>query len=453
MSVNKLPASPESELAVVAAMLLGHCHAVAASGLLPEDFYGRTNRAVFNAAIELAGKKMPVDTATVTDHMRQNGTLAHVERGSEEISALTDYLPTSAHLDYYISSVRYTSRLRKFIFEATRMVGEAYRVTEDGVDVFVETSLRSLISILGGTTAPINQWMGAEIADVVTDLLARQTTPKSRGVLSGFRGLDDITGGFRPGNLSIVAARPHVGKTAWMLQVAAHMGDSGTPVLIFSVEQPLRELAERRLAAEAKVPLLHVLGDGRSLTHQQGPDMVRVASKRRGDRMVLVDESSVLNIADVRARTFRWAADESIPRKDFPGVVMVDYLQLLEPTPTQRRQTREDEIASVSRGLKALAKDVAMPVIALAQLNRAVETRGGSPKMSDLRSSGQMEQDADFVGFLWRPDAGPDGPDDPTRGRVQMLVEKNRSGPCGAFDMEFSGKYMTFTQSSHREVR
>lgn len=430
----KLPHSPESERAIVAALMLRPTDVDAIVGALhDDDFHEARHRAIYLAAVKLFDRGEPIDVMTLERQLRAADALNMVG-GSEALGAITDahrWLPID--IDHHVEVVRKLARVR----EAITICRDIASSGDDAVgdpDAWLDRvgeELSHLQSRERGGYVHLRDSVG----DVLRDIFARKDLPFV-GVPTPFVGLDDLLCGLEPGDLVILAARPSVGKTALGLQWLRHVTGEGYPGLCLSIEMRTARLIRRLLANEARVHASRL----RSGKLEGGDAAALIAAAGRLEHVPIDIDDATKKVNDIRAVVRAWRRDRSVPhRPDGLGLVMVDYLQLAEGSGGEY-DTREREVSEISRGLKALAKEIKMPVLALCQLNRAVETKPQQPQLSHLRESGSLEQDADVVLFLWAPD-----PKAPTE--IELVVGKQRDGARDSIALTFDGRYQRFTQT------
>ncbi|MEK7668762.1 MAG: replicative DNA helicase, partial [Gemmatimonadota bacterium] len=439
------PYSAEAEQAVLGAMLLDQQAALDAVGLLDETlFYREGHRRLFRAMRAVTERGGVIDPITLRDELERRGELEAVG-GVEYLSYLLDFTPTAANLEYHARIVREKGLLRRLIEAATGIVQEAYeakRLPGEILDsaeqrIFEVAEFRHkqdfirLKELLWPTMERIESLHGG--GQSIT------------GVPSGFADLDEKTAGFQPSDLVIVAARPAMGKTAFCLNVASNAAITrGVPTAIFSLEMSKEALVQRLLTAEARVDA-HRLRQG-LLKDSDYALMARAAGLLSG-APIWIDDSAALTPLELRAKARRIKAEVDI------GLVIVDYLQLMRSA--EQAENRTQEISAISRALKALAKELAVPVIALSQLSRAPEQRGGEhrrPQLSDLRESGAIEQDADVVLFIYRPEMyATEAERDELAGQAEIIIGKQRNGPTGTIKLFFHKMYTRFDNYSGRE--
>lgn len=440
------PWSPEAEQAVLGAMLLDADAALKAVELIDDGmFYRDAHRRLFRAMATLMERGKVVDPVLLREQLAQHGDL-EAAGGEEYLAVLADAVPTAANVEYHCRLVKEKALTRRLIEVGTSVVQAAYEGRTD-VDSMLDTAEQRIfeVSFQRGTQEAVRikelMWQTMERIE------ARHRGDDSvRGVPSGFVDLDAKTNGFQGSDLIIVAARPSMGKTAFCLNVAANSAlETKVPVAIFSLEMSRDQVVERLLAAESFVDL-HRLRSGR-LRDDDYPKMSRAAGLL-GTAPLWIDDSPALTLLELRSKARRLKAEHSI------GLYIVDYLQLIRgPAHTDSRQ---EEISYISRSLKALARELATPVVALSQLSRAPEQRGGDrrPMLSDLRDSGAIEQDADLVIFIYRPEMYPtlkERDQSIQEGVAEIHLAKHRNGPTGTMKLAFHKQYTRFDNYTERE--
>jgi replicative DNA helicase len=436
------PQAIDIEQAVLGAMMLEvEAIAPAIEVIGPESFYKPEHRKVYEAIRGLFEKGHPVDIITVAEELKRRGTIDEVG-GPYFLSQLTGGISTSANVEHHARIVVEKSLLRKLISTMNRLATEAYDPSSDAFDL-LDKAEREIFEISESQLRRTSRSMG----DVLKDTLKRLESIHGReggitGVGSGFHRIDELTSGWQSSDLIVVAARPSMGKTAFTLRVARNAAldpKTKTGVVIFSLEMSAGQLAQRLLTAEARIDA-HAARTGR-LHDDDWPHLARAAG-RLSQAPIFIDDSPGLGVLEIRAKARRLKAEHDI------GLVIVDYLQLMHGSGNSK-QNREQEIAQISRSLKALAKELDIPVIAVSQLSRAVETRGGDrrPMLSDLRESGSIEQDADVVIFIYRAERYGILVDDngnSTEGLSEILISKQRNGPVGTVRLAWLDQYATF---------
>ena len=439
--LNVQPHSEEAELAVLGSMLSSK-EAVSKSiqWLTPDVFYKDAHGKIFSAMELLFDKGEPVDTVSVIDLLKKNKELESVG-GTYFVTGLVESVPTAAHVERYSKIVMEKALLRSLITLSHSIAKEAYEDSQDVADI-LDTVEQSIFSItqnrLKGGFTQINDIVVAALEKLE---LIRGSGGSVIGVPSGLLDLDDITSGFQEGDLIIIAGRPGMGKTALalsMIRNAALEADVG--VGMFSLEMANHQLAMRLLCAEARVDSHFVR------TGKLPAKLWKNLGLSAGDlekAPIYLDDSPALTVLELRAKARRLKTEHNI------GMIVVDYLQLMQgPRGVENRQ---QEISVISRSLKALAKELSIPVVALSQLSRAVEQRADrKPQLSDLRESGAIEQDADVVIFLYRPWVY--SQEDEDEGKAEIIVAKQRNGPTGHISASFISKYARFENLSQAET-
>ena len=402
--------------------------------LTPEDFYRDAHRRIYNALINLSTRDEPADLITLTNELRKIDQL-DAAGGASYIASLIDSVPTAANIEYYAKIVKEKSILRQLIQTSTDIITESYQDRSD-VESFLDEAERSIFQISENRVRPSFY----PIRDIVKQsfrTLERLYEKKElvTGVPSGFKELDQMTAGFQPSDLIIVAGRPSMGKTAFCLNVAQYAAiEKRTPVAVFSLEMSKEQLVIRLLCSEA-----HVEGTKLRTGFLSEGDWPRltIAAGNLSEAPIFIDDTAALSILELRAKARRLKADQGL------GMVIIDYLQLMKGR--ARVESRQQEISEISRSLKAVAKELNIPVIAVSQLSRRTEERTGMrPQLSDLRESGAIEQDADLILFLYRDEVYNRAEDNPNRGKAEMIIGKQRNGPTGKIDLAFLSKFTTF---------
>lgn len=427
------PHSIEAEESVLGGILLdNHVINTVLEIVTAEDFYRSSNASIFAEMQSLSDKRDPIDVITLTQALKTKGLLTEVG-GVEAISRLASITPTSANSGYYSKIVKELSLRRKVIHEASEIVQDAFS-TELSAEEFldhVETKILSVAEKRSSTSFYPVSSVVQESLRLVEKMYDRKEP--ITGVPSGFKDLDMMTAGWQPSDLVIVAARPAMGKTSLVLSMAQWIGiHLKRPVALFSLEMSKEQLVMRMLCSEARVSASKVRTG--QLSDRDFPKIVESASII-AEAPIYIDDTAALSVTEMRAKARR------LHRENPLSLIIVDYLQLMR-SPTYS-DSREQEIADISRSLKALAKELSVPVIALSQLNRAVESRTDKrPMMADLRESGAIEQDADIITFIYRDEVY--NPDTQDKGVAELIVGKHRSGPTGTVRLAFSGEYTRF---------
>jgi len=390
------PQSPEMERALLGALLLdGSAFAQVGDLLDDQSFYRPANGIIFNAMRLLDAHHEPIDTVTVSDQLRKANKLEEIG-GAQALLDLMDAVPSAANIEYYARAVHEKAILRKLISLSNEASTSAYDPAARADEVFnsLQSRLVELVGERRGRHAVDARKALHDTMEYIATL--KSSTGHLKGVGSGFDSMDYYTTGFSPGELVIIAARPSMGKTSLVMNVVrAAAGKHGVPVAVFSLEMEMRQLMLRMLSGEGHIPLMRL----RSTAHMNNEQYLRLseAAGRLSELPIYFDDSAGIGIDMIRARARQMWVEHQI------GLVVIDYLQLI--TPPKMADNQQQWIAFVSASLKALAKELSIPIICVSQLSRAPETRGGDrkPMLSDLRDSGAIEQDADVVMFVYRP--------------------------------------------------
>jgi len=438
------PQALEVEEAVLGSMLIEHEAATVALQMLsPNDFYKQAHRHIFETLQRLFERDNPLDLLTVESELRDQNLLEACG-GPGYLSELTRSVSSAANIDYHAQIIIEKAIKRNLILSCTEVIKDSYDSTSDPYDVLDKAEQR--IFDLSNSK---NRSSAQPIGDVLKDTL--KYLEDIRGKPSGITGVptgldvDKFTAGWQPGDLIIIAARPSMGKTAFVLTTARNAALQQDPklqtnVAVFSLEMSSQSLVQRLLTMEGRINAQSARS-GR-LKEDEFKRLIDAAG-RLFTANIFVDDTPSLSIMELRTKCRRLKNEHDI------GLVIVDYLQLMQASGLDNNRNREQEIANISRGLKALAKELSVPVVALSQLSRAVEQRGGDkrPQLSDLRESGSIEQDADVVLFLYRPEyygitTTPEGQS--TTGLAEIIIGKQRNGPTGAVQLYFVKDYARF---------
>ncbi|MDQ6831433.1 MAG: replicative DNA helicase [Gemmatimonadota bacterium] len=439
------PYSEDAEQAVIGAMLMDQDAILRAIEYVDDTmFYSERHRRIFRAMVTISERGEVADPLTISEELSRRGEL-DAAGGKEYLGFLVDAVPTAANIEYHAKIVREKALMRRLIETSTAIVSEAFEGKLTASELLDEAESKIF---------QVSQSRGNQGFTRIKELMwptmekieALQRGGKSiTGVASGFTDLDELTSGFQPSDLIIVAARPSMGKTALVLNIAQHAAiEANVPVAVFSLEMSKESLVQRMLTAEARVDA-QKLRKG-MLRDDDFPRMARAAGIL-SSAPIWIDDTPGITLLEIRSKARRLKAESGV------GMVVVDYLQLIQGSANS--ESRQQEISQISRSLKALAKELAVPVIALSQLSRAPEQRAGDhrPQLSDLRESGAIEQDADLVMFIYRQEMY-DGPTDKDgnslEGRAELIVGKQRNGPTGFVNLFFHKAYTRFENYSGR---
>ncbi|WP_184891120.1 replicative DNA helicase [Candidatus Cardinium hertigii] len=435
------PHALDLEEGVLGALMLEKEALVSVIDLLkPESFYKESHQEIYRAILFLFNDSEPIDMLTVVNQLRKDGKLAAVG-GSYYVSYLTTRISSSANIEFHARAIIEYEIRRKLLSVSSTIQKHAYDPTMDVFNVLDRTE-QALFEISDGNVRKGYLDMRSLLVEAFDNLSNRRTRVDGlTGIPSGFIVLDRITSGWQKFDLIIIAARPGMGKTAFVLSALRNAAiDYKTPVAIFSLEMGALQLVNRLISAEAELAS-EKIKQGKLMDHEWEQLLHKTAELSNAP--IYVDDTPALSIFELRTKCRRLKAKHNIQ------LVVIDYLQLMSGDPTKGGSNREQEIASISRALKSIAKELDIAVIALSQLSRAVETRGGSkrPQLSDLRESGSIEQDADLVLFLYRPEyygLTEDESGNSTQGLVEVIVAKHRNGALDNVHLQFIGWYMKF---------
>jgi replicative DNA helicase len=436
-----LPNSIEAEQAVLGAMLLNPDVALSEvlGQLTEEDFYYAAHRVIFReiAAIEDAHQGA-VDVVTLTQRLRDKNQLEEVG-GAGYLTDLQVNVPVAGHLEHYIDIVGEKHLLRKLIQSAHEIIARSFE-QQDDVEHWVDEVEQEIFKITAERTKTGPVPVSEVVKDAMRGVERLLDSHGMSGVATGFSDLDRLTGGLHPGNMIVIAARPSMGKTALAMNIAEYVAvEQGLGVGVFSLEMSAEELVKRLLCARAKVNLGALTG-GFLKQENVFPPLTAAASLLM-KAPLFIDDTAGLTINQVRARARRMKQQHDVK------LLVIDYLQLMRAPSRRADGSRQVEISDISAGVKALAKELSIPVIVLSQLNRQPEQReGGRPKLSDLRESGSIEQDADVVGLLVRPEVYEDDEEEKRakEGEATLVIAKQRNGPQGDVKMTFLKEYTRF---------
>ncbi len=439
-----LPHSIEAEVAVLGAMLLDPevASSFVRDRLTEQAFYAAPHQVIFREIAALQDGLQAIDLVTLTQRLQDKKVLEEVG-GPAYLADLITKVPTAANVEHYVDIVSEKYLLRQLIGAALDIVARAFDQQDDvrgWVDQVEQEIFRITSEKAAAGAVPVREL----IKDAMTSI---EKLYDQRGALTGistgFRDLDRITSGLHPGNMIVIAARPSMGKTALAMNIAEAVAiDQQLPVAVFSLEMSGDELVKRILCSRAKVNL-RTLRDGFLNDRDFGP--LTAAASQLMKAPLYIDDSPGLTIHQVRARARRLKSQFGI------RLVVIDYLQLMRAPSKRGELNRQVEIADISMGVKALAKELAVPVVVLSQLNRSPEQRAdGKPKMGDLRESGAIEQDADVVGLLVRPEVYAESPEDKEaeRGKATLIIAKQRNGPTGEVALTFLNDYTRFVDAA-----
>lgn len=436
-SLYKLPPQNlEAEQSILGSILLENSAINAAQEVLgKDDFYSEAHRKIFSVIVELADQNEPVDLVTLSNALKNRNLLDSIG-GIAYLASLADNVPSAANVANYAKIVKEKAILRGLITSATQIVTSCYDSGSD-VDEVLDQAEHRIFEIsenkIRQSFYPLRDIVKTSFKSI-ENLFNRKEL--ITGVPTGFERLDDMTSGLQNSDLIIIAGRPSMGKTAFALNIAQYAAlESQVPVAIFSLEMSKEQLAFRMLASEARVD------SGRMrkgfLGETDWPKLTEAAG-RLSEAPIYIDDTPAITVLEMKAKSRRLKAERGL------GLILVDYIQLMRGS-NSSRDSREQEISEISRSLKALAKELQLPVIALSQLNRKVEDRPNRrPQMADLRESGAIEQDADVIAFIYRDEVYNKSDDNPEKGKAEIIIGKQRNGPIGVVKLAFLNQFTAF---------
>ncbi|MFC1667643.1 replicative DNA helicase [Candidatus Omnitrophota bacterium] len=434
MHLEKMPPQNlEAEMAVLGSMLIEE-HAIADGIELLDSpcFYNDANQKIFECILKLYGENKAVDIVTLIEELKGAQVLDKIG-GSTYVTGLTTVVPTAANIKHYAYIVKEKSILRNLIATATNIITESYD-TQGEAEKILDKAERTIFEIsskkVDSNFAPIKEVIKDSI-ETIDNLYQKKA--HVTGIATGFTDFDSLTAGLHPSELIVVAGRPSMGKSAFIASVAEHVGViEKTPLVIFSLEMSKEQLVQRMLCSHARVNA-HNVRTG-FLSQSDWPRLTNAAGKL-SEAPIFIDDTAGLSIMELRAKARRLKSQHDIQ------LIVVDYLQLMQGR--IRSENRQQEISEISRSLKALARELSVPLIAVSQLSRAVEARQDHrPQLSDLRESGAIEQDADLVGLLLREEYY--NPTEENKGIAELIIAKQRNGPVGTVKVTFIREFARF---------
>ena len=400
-----------------------------------KDFYSEAHRKIFASILDLSERNEPSDLITLSDVLRDKAQLDQVG-GIAYLSSLVDNVPSAANIAYYSKIVRQKAILRGLIGTATEILNKSYGLGSD-IDHVLDEAEHAIFEIAQNKIKPAFFPL-KEIIKESFKTIEKLFEKKEliTGVPTGFDKLDEITSGLQNSDLIVIAGRPSMGKTAFALNIAQHAAiQEGVAVAVFSLEMAKEQLALRMLSSEARVDSQRLR---KGFLGETDWPKLTMAAGSLSDALIFIDDTPAITALEMKAKARRLKAEHGL------GLVILDYLQLMKGGDSAR-DNREQEISEISRSLKALAKELHIPVIALSQLNRKVEDRTNRrPQMADLRESGAIEQDADVIIFLYRDEVYNKSEDNPKKGLAEVIIGKQRNGPVGTVKVAFQERYTRF---------
>ncbi len=436
------PQALELEEAVIGAVMLERDAIIEVIDILqPESFYKEEHQKIFNSIVSLFGANKAIDMLTVVEELRKQGTLEEIG-GHAYINQLTSRVASAAHIEFHARIVQQKHIQRELIRVASQIQTKAFDESTD-VNDLLDFSESELFNVAQGNIKKEAASMNVLVKEALSQIQeASKRDDNLSGVPSGYTKLDRLTSGWQNSDLVIIAARPSMGKTAFVLSMTRNMAvDHGRRVAIFSLEMASVQLVNRLITAEAEISSDKIRNG--NLTDSEW-EKLDYRIKRLEDAKIYIDDTPAISVFELRAKCRRLKRQHDI------DLVIIDYLQLMTGTP-ETKGNREQEVSTISRSLKGIAKELNVPVLALSQLNRSVEVRTGSkrPQLSDLRESGAIEQDADMVAFIHRPEKYgimQDEEGNSLKGLAEIILAKHRNGALGDIHLKFVGEYTKFVE-------
>lgn len=428
------PQNIEAEESILAAIMIKEeVFAEVSNMIQAEDFYRQAHSIIFSVMQELFDNREPIDIVTVVELLKKKKEIDNVG-GIAFITKLCETLPTAANAKYYAKIVKEKAELRRLIDAVTVIASKAYEEEEDTADI-IDNAEQMILAVANGQTQSTFTHVKSatyETIERIAELM--ETKGAITGIKTGFKLLDHITSGLQPSDLILIAARPSMGKTAFVLNVASNVAMDGKVVAFFSLEMSKSQLIMRLLAAESSIDASKIKTG--ELTDDDWNRLVNQADKLVATQFY-IDDTPGITVMDLRSKARRLKAERGL------DLIVIDYLQLMQGKVKSFGDNRQQEISDISRSLKALARELDVPVIALSQLSRSVESRQvKKPMLSDLRESGSLEQDADIVMFLYREDYY--NPESERQGLTDLIIAKHRNGSIGNVELFFQKEYTKF---------
>ncbi len=436
------PFSLEAETAVLGGMLIDREAVTRTMEHVNESmFYREANRRLYRAMVRLYERGSVIDVITVSEELKKTAELDSAG-GFDYLAALVDAVPTAANVEYHARIVRDKALLRRLVEQASQIIRDVYEQGEREVEEILDEAEARIFRVAESHKREGFLWIKEILWDAFEHIeKLQQSAGGITGVPTGFPDLDRMTTGLQKGDLCIVAARPSMGKTSWVLNASANAAiGHNIPVAIFSLEMSREQLVQRLLCAEGRIDAQKMR---RGRLSQEEHQRLAAAAGHLNTAPIWIDDSPGTNVLEIRAKARRLQSELRTGERDL-GMLVVDYLQLMSAS--SRSENRVQEVSEMSRGLKALARELEVPVVALSQLSRGPEQRTDKrPMLSDLRESGSIEQDADLVMFLYRPEYyAPAEKREELEGKTELIVGKQRNGPTGVVELYFQKAYTRF---------
>jgi replicative DNA helicase len=447
------PHSQEAEESVIGGILVHpRTFNEVAEFLTAEDFYHPALKAIFTAMVELERDSKPIDALTVVEQLRASETLDRLRafNGPDYLTELMGKVVTVENIGYHGRIVRGKATARRLVESASEIAARGYGEYGD-VEAYIDDAQREIFEIAQRSLRTSFEHIKPVLKTTIAALERRYDRKQAiTGVPTDFKKVDEMTAGLQPGDLVIIAARPSMGKTSFVMNAVQNAAvNHGAPALVFSLEMSKESLCERLLCSQARVDSTKLRGG-----FLETRDWVQItkAASEIAEAPIFIDDTGSPTLLEIRAKARRWRANTTLFKTpDQLGVIVIDYMQLIQGR-ASKDDNRQREISEISRGLKALAKELRVPVVALSQLNRSLESRADKrPMLSDLRESGAIEQDADVIAFIYRDEVySKDECKDEDRGVAEIIIGKQRNGPTGTARLAFLGTYTRFENLAER---
>jgi len=428
-----LPANLDAEKSVLGAILLNdECINQVQEALIPEDFYSPAHKTIYEAILECAKKFKRIDLVTLQDELKKGGRLENIG-GIVYLVSLQEDIPSLGLVDQHCKIIKEKALLRELIESATGIITNCYSQDDKNISAVLDEAEKTIFNISNKRTShsfvQLNIWLKKTFQHL-SDI--KSTSKGITGIPSGYRRLDKMSSGFQKGDFIVLAARPSMGKTALALSIVANAANNDTSVGFFSLEMSAEQLTLRLLSSESGIALHNIRNA--TITSEEWVEITNVAA-RLAEMKIFIDDTAMLSIMDLRARARKLKKEHDVQ------LLVIDYLQLLHSS--RRHENRHQEVSEISRSLKALSKELDVPIISLSQLSRAVDSRMDKrPMLSDLRESGAIEQDADLIMFLYRDIVYNAEAENPAL--TELIVGKQRNGPTGTVFLHFARELTKF---------
>ena len=435
---KRLPANNEAERSVLGALLLHDEHIHTVSEILhAKDFYTTTHSIIYQVILDCAHEQKRADLVTIQDKLIKNNQLENVG-GIAYLISLQEDIPVLGLVEQHAHIIKEKAVLRELINSATSIITNCFRQDEKSIESVLDDAEKTIFEIANKRTnqsfIQLDIWLKKTFQHL-SDI--KSNNKGITGISSGFKKLDKITSGFQKGDLVILAGRPSMGKTAFALPVAEHAARAGNTVGIFSLEMAAEQLILRLLSCSSGIP--HHYIRNATISSEEWIELTNVAAQQ-AEMKLFIDDSPMVSLAEIRTKARKLKAEQNLQ------MLIIDYLQLIHTT--KRYENRHQEVSEISRSLKALAKELNIPIIAISQLSRAVDSRMDKrPMLSDLRESGAIEQDADLIMFLYRDVVY--NPETENPALSELIIGKQRNGPTGMVHLDFIGELTKFQDSEY----